>query len=459
MPSRKMMAACSWSMLAAGGCVCEGFVILGGAASGFSPPATALHRESAWKSVSPYLRRRPVLTVRRCTFDDASPDCASARTRPPADTVDVPSKDLRDSCHRTREPAKRVEVLQRKKRMSRAAAPWRLLNQDFAGWLLLNLVTVLWGSQHAIIKMALDDSTSNTTPAGLNLARFVIAVAVMVPAALSTMGARSQAKTSDSTLSQRSTSEEEEQGNVVARADVNGVSVWQSGSELGLYTFAGYAMQSIGLQYTTASRSAFLLYLNVKLVPLFGLLLYGRSVSTRAWMNVAIALAGTALLGYDGGAAPNVGDAWSIGAAAASALFILRLEGAAQAHDAAQLNAVCLTTVSVLCAGWIAVVDAPHFSSFQTLMPEGPALQAAAYLGLVTTALTSYLQSVGQRVIKAENAAIIYAMDPVYAAGFSFFLLDERLGPQGLFGGALLVAAAILNLKLQSDEDVPTAAE
>ena len=150
---------------------------------------------------------------------------------------------------------------------------------------------------------------------------------------------------------------------------------------------------------------------------------------------------------------------WSIGAAAASALFILRLEGAAQAHDPAQLNAVCLTTVSVLCAGWIAVVDAPHFSSFQTLMPEGPALQAAAYLGLVTTALTSYLQSVGQRVIKAENAAIIYAMDPVYAAGFSFFLLDERLGPQGLFGGALLVAAAILNLKLQSDEDVPTAAE
>jgi drug/metabolite transporter (DMT)-like permease len=47
----------------------------------------------------------------------------------------------------------------------------------------------------------------------------------------------------------------------------------------------------------------------------------------------------------------------------------------------------------------------------------------------------------------------------VYAAGFSFLLLDERLGAQGLAGGALLVAAAVLNLKIQSDEEMPTGAE
>jgi drug/metabolite transporter (DMT)-like permease len=48
--------------------------------------------------------------------------------------------------------------------------------------------------------------------------------------------------------------------------------LWMSGVELGVYMFAGYAMQAIGLQYTSASRSAFLLYLNVKLVPMFGCL-------------------------------------------------------------------------------------------------------------------------------------------------------------------------------------------
>ena len=64
----------------------------------------------------------------------------------------------------------------------------------------------------------------------------------------------------------------------------------------------------------------------------------------------------------------------------------------------------------------------------------------------------------GQRSIKAESAAIIYAMDPVYAAIFSFLLLDERLGTQGLLGGALLVVAALLNLKIKSD-DVSKGAE
>ena len=35
--------------------------------------------------------------------------------------------------------------------------------------------------------------------------------------------------------------------------------------ELGLYTFLGFGLQAIGLETTTASRSAFLLYLNVKI--------------------------------------------------------------------------------------------------------------------------------------------------------------------------------------------------
>ncbi len=64
-------------------------------------------------------------------------------------------------------------------------------------------------------------------------------------------------------------------------------------------------------------------------------------------------------------------------------------------------------------------------------MPSGGTqLAAAAYLGLVTTALTNFLQTLGQRKVAAEQAAIIYAMDPVYAAGFAYVILGEQLGPQ-----------------------------
>ena len=271
------------------------------------------------------------------------------------------------------------------------AGAWKLLDQEYAGWLLLNLVTVLWGSQHAIIKLALEDGGSDTSPAELNLFRFLLAAGVFVPAALvSSLGRGGGAA----------------RGEMGAPGEDNGAgrggigdSVYAAGAELGFYTFLGYAMQSIGLQYTSASRSAFLLYLNVKLVPVFALLLYGRAVSPKTWLNVAVALAGTVLLGYDGGEPPNVGDAWSVSAAAVSALFILRLEGATRAHDAAPLNAAAMSTVALLCAVWTLVADpaTPSETWSPALLmyhlPSGVALQATVYLGLITTALTSYLQA------------------------------------------------------------------
>jgi drug/metabolite transporter (DMT)-like permease len=94
--------------------------------------------------------------------------------------------------------------------------------------------------------------------------------------------------------------------------------------ELGLYTSLGFAFQSIGLETTTASRSAFLLYLNVKFVPFLAWALLGRRIAPVSWASAALALSGTCLLSTDGGPVVT-GDLWCIAAAAASAMFILRL--------------------------------------------------------------------------------------------------------------------------------------
>ena len=65
------------------------------------------------------------------------------------------------------------------------------------------------------------------------------------------------------------------------------------------------------------------MYLNVKLVPFFAFVLLGRKISVPTWVSAFTALTGTGLLAYDGGSLGlNVGDAWSIAAAAASAMFL-----------------------------------------------------------------------------------------------------------------------------------------
>merc|ERR1719507_1867549 len=75
---------------------------------------------------------------------------------------------------------------------------------------------------------------------------------------------------------------------------------WRGGAELAVWLFLGFSLQSLGLLYTTAQRSALLLYLNVKLVPFLAVVVFGRRIPLSAWLLAAAALAGTGLVAGDG---------------------------------------------------------------------------------------------------------------------------------------------------------------
>ena len=122
--------------------------------------------------------------------------------------------------------------------------------------------------------------------------------------------------------------------------------------------FLGYAFQAVALETTTASRSAFLLYLNVKLVPFFQYFLERKAVEASTWVGAAVAVIGTSLLCLDqeGGLGGwNAGDTWSVAAAAASAMFILRLEKAnaeISEGEAAMFSAISIWCVALGSVLW-----------------------------------------------------------------------------------------------------------
>jgi drug/metabolite transporter (DMT)-like permease len=290
---------------------------------------------------------------------------------------------------------------------------------------LLNLVTVIWGTQHAVVKAAI---ATGASPSMLSLLRFALAAAAALPL-----------------LPRRGTVD-------ALRAAA------PAGVELGAWMFAGYAAQAVGLEYTTAARSGFLVYLNVKLVPVFARVLYGRPVGAPTWAAAAVALAGTALLTWDG-SPPNWGDLWSIAAAAASAMFILRMERAAadETVGAGALNAVSLAVVAALSAAWVALGGGRSAVDGGVLGVPAEAWGAVVYLALVTTTLSNWLQAVGQRGVRAEQAAVIFAMDPVYGALFAYLLLGERFGIQGWAGVGLIASAAVVSNVLARQEGARTA--
>ena len=185
------------------------------------------------------------------------------------------------------------------------------------------------------------------------------------------------------------------------------------------------------------------------------------------WASALTAFLGTALLAFgDSGLhPPTAGDAWSLLAAAASAMFILRLEGAAKeyaASNARGLNAVTLWVTAALCSVWAAGELVLTSSSSSSGPPGAALLQVAAddwapilYLAVVTTALCNWAQTLGQREVPAERAALIYALDPVYGAVFARLLLGdaEALGPAGYVGGGLVTAAALFSTLYSAGKD------
>lgn len=290
----------------------------------------------------------------------------------------------------------------------------------------LNGVTILWGTQHAVMKLAVD---AGVPPASLNLGRFAVASALLSP--------------------------------FLAGASATELA---AGLELGLWSFLGFALQTAGLATTTAARSGFLLYLNVKLVPLLGALT-GRKVPESAWLAASIALAGTFCLAGDGAPWAD-GDSLSVLAAAASAAFILRLEARARDARPAQLSAVTVGVTAAFSAGWLACtggLQGGWLSGAGGGVDWTTAAAAALYLGAIPTAAATVLQAWAQKEVPAERAAIVYALDPVYGALFANLLLGEKFGARGFVGAGLIFVAAFVSnfalgdqtrMKVMADVDI-----
>ena len=301
------------------------------------------------------------------------------------------------------------------RRLTRYAAPTRSSDAQKAVSTLA-FVTAAWGTQHSVAKAALD-SVGDGHALELTAARFLVAALALA-----------QFRPKDN-------------------------ETWRWGCELGVWSFLGFALQTIGLETTTATRSAFLLYLNVKFVPLLELV-NGKTLPRGTWLSAFAALSGTLLLAADSDAVGSTwapGDTLSVLAALASACFIIRLEPASQKASSPE----GLASATALATSLLAFLAFWQTGSFDAPVPPPPeVLVAAVYLGLIPSALCGYLQTIAQKTVPPSSAAVVYATDPLWAAFFAYFALNERLGPAGLAGAALIAAAAFGQNLLLRDCDV-----
>ena len=130
------------------------------------------------------------------------------------------------------------------------------------------------------------------------------------------------------------------------------------------------------------------------------------------------------------------GDLRPIGCAVAFAFYIVLLEPAARVHPSTPLVAAQLWMVALLALAALPFV--PRY-----LNPTPAFWWAVLYTGVLSTAVCMLGQTWAQARTSAVRAALIFALEPVFAAVFSVALGRERLGIRELTGGTLIVLGIV----------------
>lgn len=218
-----------------------------------------------------------------------------------------------------------------------------------------------------------------------------------------------------------------------------------AGIVIGLLLFAGYALQTAGLLYTTPAKAGFITGLSVVFVPVLGVVFARERPTLRVVLGVSLAAVGLGFLslsGLDLAVGVNPGDLLVLGCAFSFAAHIFLI-----GRFAPRMNALILTVVQIATVMVLASVSSLLFETNVSWPPTGQPLFAAAFTGLLATALAFGLQTAAQRFTTATHTALIFAMEPVFAALSSFMLIGEVL-TGGQMGGSALILAGMLVAEL-----------
>lgn len=204
--------------------------------------------------------------------------------------------------------------------------------------------------------------------------------------------------------------------------------------------FATYAFQTVGIQYTTASKSSFFSGLAVLIVPLFSIFYLKAKLEPKTIISVVTATIGLFLLSNAGiNSRFNIGDFLTILCSICYAWQLLFTGTYVKKHDATLLAIVQLFFVSIFGIVFALVIEPiPNDispASFGSLM----------FSAVFCTAFAFWMQTTAQEFTPASHIALIFAMEPVFGAITSFLVLGELIGIRGIIGGAFIVAAMLIS--------------
>lgn len=209
---------------------------------------------------------------------------------------------------------------------------------------------------------------------------------------------------------------------------------------VGAVLFSTYAFQTVGLNYTTASKSAFITGFSVVLVPVFSTLIMKNKLESKAYVSVAAAFIGLGLLTVNQSISNiNIGDVLTFGCAILAAVHII-LAG----KFTVKVESITFAIVQIGTIGFLSLITSFIFEK-PTLTDNAGAWASIITLSLVCTSGAFITQMVAQKFTSPTHTALIFSGEPVFAGIFGYLIFHEVLGIKGVAGGALVLMGMLMS--------------
>ena len=209
------------------------------------------------------------------------------------------------------------------------------------------------------------------------------------------------------------------------------------GAACGFFLCAASAFQQVGIRYTTTAKAGFITALYVVIVPILSVF-FGKSVKSRIWMCVALAVLGLYLLCMRGELSLSFGDGVVLVCAFLFACQIMTVD-----YFAPQVDTVRLSQTQFLVTALLSTVCMFFFEDLSTdsLIK---ALPSIAYAGVMSSGVAYTLQIIGQQNLNPAIASITMSLESVFAALAGWIVLGQSMTVRELVGCVLMFAAIIL---------------
>lgn len=214
---------------------------------------------------------------------------------------------------------------------------------------------------------------------------------------------------------------------------------WLAGLVLGGLLYVAYVTQTIGLQYTTAGKNAFLTAVYVVLVPF--MLWAARHIRPDKF-NVSAAvlcLVGIGILSLEGDFSMNIGDLLTLVSGVIYGVHIVAVSFFTGSHDVMRI-----TWLQFLFAALFAWCGGALTEPFPAQWSVG-AICSILYLGVFATLLALTMMNIGIKHVEPSHASLLMSTEAFFGCLSGVVFLGEPLGWRMFVGGALILVAMIVS--------------